>query len=49
MCLLAPSALGLQLLINLCEKYGLNHDILYNPIKSQCMVICIYHYLCFVL
>ena len=39
MCLLAPSALGLQLLINVCEKYGLSHDILYNPIKSKCMVI----------
>lgn len=39
MCLLAPSALGLQQLINICEMYGIDHDILYNPVKSKCMTI----------
>ena len=39
MCLLATSALGLQLLVNECKKYGFNHDVLYNPTKSQCMII----------
>jgi hypothetical protein len=38
-CLLAPSAMGLQQLINVCEQYGSDHDILYNPIKSKCMAI----------
>ena len=39
LCLMAPSAVGLQLLISVCEKYGVDHDILYNPIKSKCMTI----------
>ena len=39
MCLLAPSALGLQILLRECEKYGFSHDILYNPTKSMCLVI----------
>jgi len=38
-CLLAPSAMGLQQLINVCEQYGSEHDILYNPIKSKCMAV----------
>ena len=28
-CLLAPSAAGIQQLINICEKYGIEHDIFY--------------------
>ena len=39
-CLMAPSDMGLQQLINACEKYGIEHDILYNPIKSECMAVC---------
>jgi hypothetical protein len=39
MCILAPSALGLQLLLNECELYGLSHDIMYNPQKSLCLFI----------
>ncbi len=39
MCLLAPSAMGLQQLIQLCEDYGMNHDILYNPVKTKCIVV----------
>ena len=37
-CLLAPSALGLQLLLDVCGQYGLNHDIIYHPVKTKCMV-----------
>jgi len=40
MCLLAPSAIGLQGLINICESYGLEHNIIYNnPVKSKCLTI----------
>ena len=38
MTLLAPSLTGLQLLVNICESYGIKHDILFNPKKSLCMV-----------
>ena len=38
-CLLAPSAISLQELINICATYGEEHDILYNPLKSKCMII----------
>ena len=38
-CLLAPSAAGIQQLINICEKYGIEHDILFNSVKSKCMSI----------
>ena len=38
MCLLAPSACGLQKLIDQCAKYGNDHDIVYNPLKSKCVV-----------
>jgi len=38
MCILAPSALGLQFLLNICAEYGLTHDILFHPIKSKCLV-----------
>ena len=34
-CLLAPSAISLQELINRCATYGEEHDILYNPLKSK--------------
>jgi len=39
MCLLAPSAIGLQQLINVCTDYGIEHDIVFNPVKSKCMAI----------
>ena len=38
-CLLAPSAVSLQELINICATYGEEHDILYKPLKSKCMII----------
>ena len=35
--LLAPSAVGLQSLLNSCDNYGQDHDILFNPSKSKVM------------
>lgn len=37
--LLAPSPTALQKLINICETYAYNNDILYNAKKTQCMCI----------
>ena len=37
MCMLAPSAHALQLLIDTCVKYGQEHDIIFNPTKSNCI------------
>ena len=37
-CIMAPSAVALQELLNICHEYGLNNDITFNPIKSVCMV-----------
>jgi hypothetical protein len=39
MCLLAPSATGLQKLLDVCQQYGVVHDIVYHPVKSMCMTI----------
>jgi len=38
MVLLAPSPCGLQLLLDTCSKYVLNHDLVYNAKKSKCMI-----------
>ena len=40
-CLMAPngaSAIALQKMRNLCYEFSLSNDIIFNPIKSQCMV-----------
>ena len=37
-CVIAPSPSGLQGLLNICAKFGLENDVEYNPIKSLCMV-----------
>ena len=33
LCLMAPSAKGLQNMLDICEKYGQEYDILYNPVR----------------
>ena len=33
MCLLSPSASGVQNILRLCDEYALNHDIIYNANK----------------
>ena len=38
LCILSPSAKGLQNLVDLCERYGIAHDIVFNPTKTQCLV-----------
>ena len=38
MSLLSPSIKGLQRLLDICEVYGKEHDIIYNPDKTECMV-----------
>ena len=38
-CILAPSAIGLQKLIDVCVSYGIDHNIIYNPLKTKCVAI----------
>ena len=35
----APSAKGLQKLLDVCIDYGQNHDIIYNSLKSNLMLL----------
>jgi hypothetical protein len=37
-CLLAPSAAGLQTLLDICSSYGKEHDIAFNSLKSLYLV-----------
>ena len=37
-CLLAPSAMGLQRLLDVCFDFSIRNDIMFNPIKSVCVV-----------
>ena len=39
MVLLAPSADALQDLINVCQVYVAEHEIVYNTTKTECMVV----------
>ena len=39
MVLLSPSPFGLQTLLNTCEKFAEEHDILYNTKKTVCMAL----------
>ena len=34
-CLMAPSAIALQKMLNLCYEFSQSNDIIFNPIKSQ--------------
>ena len=38
LCLLAPCAIALQKLLDICHEYGVEHDVIYNPLKSVCIV-----------
>ena len=42
-CVIVPmqSYSGLQGLLNICAKFGLENDVEYNPIRSLCMIIII--------
>ena len=37
-CLLAPSAIGLQRMLDVCIDFNIRNDIKFNPIKSVCVV-----------
>ena len=37
-CLLAPTASAMQALLDVCYEYGIDNDIVFNPIKSVCTV-----------
>jgi len=39
LCILSMSPCGMQKLVNICEKYGSNHDIIYNRKKSLTMLL----------
>ena len=39
LCLMAPSPAALQVLINICSLFSAQHDLVFNPNKSMCMVI----------
>ena len=38
LCILAPTAMALQQIVNVCYDYGSNHDIVFNAKKSLCVV-----------
>jgi hypothetical protein len=37
LCILSPTLSGLENMLNVCEKYGKEFDVIYNPKKTQCM------------
>ena len=37
-CLMAPSAIAIQKMLNLCYESSQSNDIIFNPIKSQYIV-----------
>ena len=37
-CVMAPSAIALQKLLDVCYEYGITNDLIYNPLNSVCMV-----------
>jgi len=34
----APSAKGLQQLLDICSKFALSHNVVFNVVKSQCLM-----------
>ena len=39
MILLSPSPFGLQTLLNTCERFSKEHDVVYNTKKTVCMML----------
>ena len=35
---MAPCAIALQKLLDICHEYGVEHDVTYNPLKYVCIV-----------
>ena len=38
-CLLTPSAIVLQWMLDVCFDFSIRNDIMFNPIKSVCVVL----------
>ena len=36
-CILAPTAIAMQQLLDICKPYGVANDITFNPLKSVCL------------
>ena len=37
LCVLVPSAIGLQLMLDVCFNFSTCNDIIFNPVKSVCV------------
>ena len=35
----APSAKGLQQLLDICSKSAVSHHVVFNVVKSQCLIV----------
>ena len=38
LCLLAPCSIALPKLLDICHKYDVEHDVIYNSLKYVCIV-----------
>ena len=38
-CLMAPSAISLQKMLDVCFDFSLRNDIIFNPVKSVCVTL----------
>ena len=37
-CLMAPTATVMECTLDICYNYGLDKDVLFNPLESVCML-----------
>ena len=37
LCILSPTVSGLQSMLKTCEIYGIEYDVIFNPVKTQCV------------
>ena len=37
LCVMSPTMKGLENILDICEKYGTEYDVLFNPKKTKCM------------
>ena len=37
-CVIAPTAIALQKLVDVCFEYSIANDLIFNPVKSVCIV-----------
>jgi hypothetical protein len=38
LCILSPTITGMKKMLNICEGYGREYDVLFNPRKTKCML-----------